>query len=87
MLKKKSLGPTIGAPSKRSLQLFFLASYNVDGFRRFVLSEGFQNAYDLDAETLEAVRADDVAAMQFGFRFLKQILFGEDSIPAKGAEA
>ena len=36
ILKKKSSGPTVGKPSKRSLQLFFLACYDVDRFRAFV---------------------------------------------------
>ena len=33
ILKKKSSGPTIGKPSKRSLQLFFMACYDLDRFR------------------------------------------------------
>ena len=36
ILKKKSSGPTIGKPSKRSLQLFFTACYDLDRFREFV---------------------------------------------------
>ena len=43
ILKKKSAGPSIGALSKQSLQLFFMASYNIDQFQNFVLSDQFQN--------------------------------------------
>jgi Fe-S-cluster containining protein len=81
ILKKKSSGPTIGKPSKRSLQLFFMACYDVDRFRAFVGSEGFAEIYDLPADELRTILADDVAAMQFGFRFLRQVLFGEATIP------
>jgi hypothetical protein len=42
-------GPSIGKPSKRSLQLFFMACY-------------------------------DAELMLFGFRFLKQVLFDENTI-------
>ena len=81
ILKKKSSGPTIGAPSKKSLQLFFMACYDVDRFRAFVASDGFAEIYDLPADVLGSILEDDVAAMQFGFRFLRQVLFGEATIP------
>ncbi|MDA8391094.1 MAG: YkgJ family cysteine cluster protein [Gammaproteobacteria bacterium] len=77
VLKKRSCGPVVGKPSDRSLQLFFLASYDLDGFREFVQSAPFQEVYVVDATLLEQLRTDDVALMQFGFRFLKQVLFGE----------
>jgi uncharacterized protein len=83
VLKKRSSGPTIGKPSERSLQLFFLASYDVDGFREFVMSPGFQDIFDLDAPTLEQLQTDDEALLQFGVRFLKQVLFGEMTIPRR----
>ena len=86
ILKKKSSGPTIGKPSKRSLQLFFLACYDVDRFRRFVLSDNFKNTYALDAETYAALESDDVALLRFGFRLLRQVLFGERTVEEhKGA--
>lgn len=87
ILKKKSSGPKVGKPSARSLQLFFLASYNLDGFRDFVLSDGFRNAHDLDDATWEALRDDDEALLEFGYRLLRQVLFGEASIPRRGRPA
>ncbi len=80
ILKKKSSGPTIGKPSKRSLQLFFMTCYDVDRFRGFVASDGFSDVYDLPAAELVEIVADDVKLMLFGFRFLRQVLFGEMSI-------
>jgi hypothetical protein len=41
VLKKKSSGPTVGTPSKRSLQLWFMACYDLDRFRAFVASDPF----------------------------------------------
>jgi hypothetical protein len=81
VLKKKSSGPTVGKPSKRSLQLWFMTCYDVDRFREFVASDKFAELYDLPPEEMLAILADDAALMQFGFRFLRQALFGEETIP------
>lgn len=77
ILKKKSTGPTIGAPSDMSLQLFFMASYDVDRFRRFVLSDSFKNMYTISAEEFASFEKDDIELMKFGFALMKQVLFGE----------
>lgn len=84
ILKKKSSGPAIGKPSKRSLQLFFMACYDVDRFRAFVESESFAQVFVLPADEKQAILADDVALMQFAFRFLRQVLFGENTIELNG---
>lgn len=80
ILKKKSSGPAIGKPSKRSLQLFFMTCYDIDRFRDFVASEAFNATFDLPAEEKRTILADDVQLMQFGFRFLRQVFFGEATI-------
>lgn len=83
ILKKRSAGPAIGKPTLRSYQFFFFGSYNLDGLRNFVQSEGFSQVYELDAATFEQIQQDDVALLQFGFRLLKQVLFGEMTIPIR----
>ena len=83
ILKKKSSGPTIGKPSKRSLQLFFMACYDLDRFRAFVASDGFAELFDLPVDEMQAILTDDTALMLFGFRFLHQTLFGDVTIPVR----
>jgi len=83
ILKKKSAGPTVGKPSKRSLQLFFMTCYDLDQFREFVTSDQFNDLYDVEPETRERIKTDDVALMQFGFRLLRQVMFNEMSIPIR----
>ena len=83
ILKKKSSGPSIGKPSKRSLQLYFMVCYDLDTFREFVTSDGFTELYDLTAEETGKITTDETALMLFGFRFLRQVLFGENSIELK----
>lgn len=77
VLKKRSSGPTVGRPSDRSFDLFFVASYDLDSFRAFVTSASFLDSYLVSAALLGQVRADDAGMMRFAFRFLKQALFGE----------
>jgi len=80
ILKKKSAGPSIGSPSLKSRQLFFMACYDIDTFRDFVSSAAFNNLFKLDHETREMLMQDDVELMQFAFRFLRQVLFGEKTL-------
>jgi hypothetical protein len=81
LLKKRSSGPAIGKLSDLSLQLFFMASYDIDRFRRFVTSDSFRNTYQLSDEFYDIVEIDDVALMQFGFKLMRQVLYGEIEIP------
>lgn len=81
ILKKKSMGPGVGKPPEMSLQLYFMACFDQDRFRRFVLSDAFRNTYILDAETYEKIASSDVDCMYFGFRLLRQVLFNEMTIP------
>jgi len=80
VLKKKSSGPAIGAPSKRSRQLFFMACYDLDRFRNFVASEGFAALFDLPDSEMLAILDEDEALLEFGFRLMRQTLFGEMTI-------
>jgi hypothetical protein len=80
VLKKRSSGPTVGRPSERSFELFFLASYDLDGFREFVGSAGFDEVFDLDPQFKRDLMQDEVKLLRFGFRLLKQVLFGEKTI-------
>lgn len=83
ILKKMSSGPTIGKPSLRSRQLYFMACYDMDRFREFVRSEGFQSSFELADDLYKQLLEDDSELMQFGFRFLKQVMFGEVTIPTR----
>jgi len=83
VLKKKSSGPTIGAPSKRSLQLWFMACYDLDRFRDFVASTAFNEVYDIPWNEMQKILSTDTELMLFAFQFLRQTMFGEESIKMK----
>lgn len=78
ILKKKSSGPTVGKPSQRSLQLFFIACYDVDQFREFIKSPSFDDVYEVDDAIKTKLYNDDVELMLFGQRFLAQVMFGDE---------
>jgi len=83
VLKKRSSGPTVGKPPARSLELYFLASYDLDGFRAFALSERFASVFEVEPQTLQTIATDDGACLAFAMRFLRQALFGEMTIKPK----
>jgi Fe-S-cluster containining protein len=80
ILKMKSAGPAIGNLSKTSLRFFFMACYDLDRFREFIRSEGFNATFEIDDETRQSLYEDDLALLKFGERMILQIMFGEESI-------
>ena len=78
----KSLGPEKDIP--RKIQMFFMASYNLDKFREFIFGSRFFDLFDVDGEKRKKLGSDDVALMSFAFDWLKFSLFGERTLSIKG---
>ncbi|MBW1956004.1 MAG: YkgJ family cysteine cluster protein [Deltaproteobacteria bacterium] len=88
VVRKRSFPPNIHLTEKAK-SLFFMVSYNIDAFRRFVFESSFLKRYPVDAKTLEKLRTDDVALLEFGMQWLKGVLFRPDAAktetpPAQG---
>jgi len=81
ILKKRSSGPTVGKPSARSLEFFFMCSFDPEGMHDFIATESFQEVYDLQPEELETILGDELERLRFSFRLLDQVLYGEMTIP------
>ncbi len=62
------------------IEMFFLACYNLDKFREFLFGSSFFEKFDVDGKTKESMKADDVALLRFGYRWLRFALFGEDTM-------
>jgi uncharacterized protein len=62
------------------MEMFYMACYDLDRFRDFVLTSKFLDRFDLSPETVEALRRDDMELMRFAFRWLRFALFGEMTI-------
>src|SRR5574340_1046991 len=73
--------PCLNAPEARSRRAFVRCRGNPNA--NLCLSPG--QAVNLPAEESSSILADDTALMLFGFRFLRQVLFGENTIALKQA--
>jgi len=70
----------------RQFQIY-LASYDMDRFRKYVFESKFLDAFEVDEDTLEKIKSDDVELMQFGFKYIKYIMLMEKTMKLKdGAE-
>lgn len=74
LVRKRSFPPNIKL-TEQAKKMFFMVSYNLDNFRRFVFESSFLERFQVDAGTLEKLRNDDVALLEFGVNWLKEILF------------
>jgi len=75
IMRRKSFGlqATLSEAAKR---MFFMASTDLDTFRKFIFESSFLDTYDVDAETLAKIKEDDVELMLFSFKYLANTLFG-----------
>jgi Fe-S-cluster containining protein len=64
-------------------RMFNMVCYDIDRFRRFVFESSFINMFDIDKETIENIKSDDKNLLEFGYRWLRFSLFGEDSLMVK----
>ena len=83
VLKKRSSGPTVGRPSDRSKQLLDMCSYDPDSFREFIQTEGFLEIFDISSDQMSTSERDEDEMLKFSMQFLKQVLYGEMTIPMK----
>jgi len=77
VMRRKSFGHQASL-SDQAKRMFFMASTDLDHFKRFIFESTFLDTYVVDDETLEKIKADDVELMLFSFRYLASSLFGAD---------
>ena len=92
VMRRKSFGlqATLSDAAKR---MFFMASTDLDTFRKFIFESSFLETYEIDEATLAKIKEDDVELMLFSFKYLANTLFGapglsirEEKIKAKVQE-
>ncbi|OQY02413.1 MAG: zinc/iron-chelating domain-containing protein [Desulfobacteraceae bacterium 4572_130] len=74
IVRKKSVPMSIKLTEK-SKQMFFLACYNIDKFRKFIFESTFLKRYDVDEKTVNNMKDNDIQLLQFGFKWMKSTLF------------
>lgn len=75
VMRRKSFGHQASL-SEQAKRMFFMASTDLQTFRRFIFESSFLNTYDLDEELINQLKTDDVALMLFSFDYLASTLFG-----------
>ncbi|RJP73488.1 MAG: YkgJ family cysteine cluster protein [Candidatus Zixiibacteriota bacterium] len=65
------------------MELFHMACYDLDTFRRFIRESTFLQRFDLEPGQEERIMADDEELLRFGFRWLLFALFGDKTIKVK----
>jgi len=82
VMRRKSFGlqATLSEAAKR---MFFMASTDLDTFRKFIMESSFLDTYEIDAETIAKIKEDDVELMLFSFKYLANTLFGVAGLTIK----
>jgi Fe-S-cluster containining protein len=82
VMRRKSFGyqATLSEQAKR---MFFMASTDLDQFRSFIFDSSFLQTYDVDPETLEKIKEDDVALLLFSYSLRASMLFGTNDVKVK----
>ncbi|MBM9615850.1 YkgJ family cysteine cluster protein [Desulfobulbus rhabdoformis] len=92
VMRRKSFGhqATLSEAAKR---MFFMASTDLETFRKFIFESSFLDTYEVDDETLGKIKDDDIELMLFANTYLANTLFGapglkikDEKIKAKVAE-
>ena len=77
----QSLGAEKDIP--RKLQMFNMASYNLDAFRAFVFKSRFLDLFDVSPEFHDRLASDDDALLVFAMDWLKFSLYGMQTMKLK----
>jgi hypothetical protein len=64
-----------GELTQAQLQKVMVACYNLDLFREFVFNTPFLDLFQVDPETREKIKKDDVVLLKLGIAYLKRALF------------
>lgn len=57
-------------------RMAFMAAYNMDAFREFVLASSFLNRYKVKKDLLNRIQKDDTALMVFGMDWIRLFVWG-----------
>ena len=71
-----------GLDSKKQTMLY-MASYDLDKFKKFIFESRLLDLLEIDKEELKKIKTDEIALMQFGFKYLKYILMLEETLKVK----
>jgi len=96
LFKKITANPRLNQEkitNKKIQEMVYMAAYDLDRFRRFVLESTFLERFQVASETIAAIKTDDVALYRLAINWLEYGLLGQhamqvnpDALAAKKAE-
>ena len=63
--------------------MYYMACYDLDRFRRFVLESSFLERFDVQTATVDAIKADDTALYRFAMQWLEYGLLAQHVLTVK----
>ncbi len=70
--------------SNKNIQdMYYMACYDLDRFRRFVFESKFLKLFEVKPETMENLKKDDVELYKFAMRWLEYGLLGQQVLKVK----
>ncbi len=73
-------------PDGQRAKMAFMATYNMDRFREFILNSSFLKRYKVKSEVVKKLESDDLKLLTFGFEWVKFYLWGIKSTHFKLAK-
>jgi Fe-S-cluster containining protein len=67
----------------KRMEMFYMACYDLDTFRTFVLESSFKDRFELEPGYLDTLATDDEALLKFAFRWLRFALFAEPTMKVR----
>jgi hypothetical protein len=76
-------GPFGKEPDERTRKMFFMATTDLDAFRKFVFETSFLDRYAIAAEMRPKLATDYEALLALALDWLRAILFNEPTMPLR----
>ncbi len=67
-------------------KLVYNTCYDLDAFKRFIFGSRFFDIYDIDVQTIEAIKNDDEELLKFAYRWVEFNLFSTGDLRLKDKE-
>ena len=69
--------------SPEKMNMFHMACYDLDTFRRFVFESTFLKRFEVESEIIAKMMEDDEELLRFAFRWVKFACFGEETVQVR----
>ena len=79
VMRRKSFGHQ-ATLSEQAQKVFFMASTNLEKFKDFIFKSSFLDTYEIDQDTLDKIKDDDIELLRFSYLYLASSLFGTNDL-------